>query len=131
MTYIRTRFGQMRYAHGWNFNVDKDFSFQGGLLGRLDRLIQERKTEMAQLGIPYGDGTNRSIIRNVRTVGQLDWSVFNKDDPVQHQQKVIGLFGSSLGMRGSSEHTNFERRHIERGVFSAPHPVTGEEYWGI
>ena len=55
-------------------------------------------------------------MENVSNINQLDWSVFDERDPIQHAQKVMGYFGTNFGFRGGEEHVKLERKHIERGV---------------
>ena len=62
---------------------------------------------------------------------RLDISVFNEDNPTEHQMKLLYGCGIMYGLRGSNEHTELEVRNIIRGVFTEEHPCTGMEYYGI
>lgn len=128
MTYLRTFFGHMRDTHDWRFNLDSDFNFEGGLRPCLDILITKRRKEV---GAAFGTGANQAKMKDVASINDLDWSVFDENDPKQHCQKVMVYFGGYLGFRGSGEHVKLERHHIERGTFEVGHPWAGDEYWAI
>ena len=63
--------------------------------------------------------------------GGIDLSMFNEDDPREHQMKLLFGCGIMFGFRGSDEHTNLEVRNITRGDFASGHPYAGYEYYGI
>ena len=90
MCMVCTLLWHMKDTHDWRFSLDKDFNFEGGLTPCLNKLIWDRKKE-----VRHDDrlGANRSIMQNVTSVNQLDWSVFDESDPIQHAQKVMGYFG--------------------------------------
>ena len=64
-------------------------------------------------------------------VSGLKWDVFDKNDPVQHQMKVMGQFGSYFGFRGNGEHTQLRVENIEKGVFPDGHHWERKEFFGI
>jgi len=63
--------------------------------------------------------------------GLIDISVFDENDPSQHQMKLLYGCGCKFGLRGNEEHTLLEVRNITRGHFSTQHPWAGSEYYGL
>ena len=59
-------------------------------------------------------------------------SVFNENDLIQFQEKLLVGFGSLFGFRGSSKHVNLTLSMIGNGNFTNDHPLfPGMEWWGI
>jgi len=61
----------------------------------------------------------------------IDISVFDENDPSQHQMKLLYGCGCSFGLRGNEEHTLLEVRNITHGLFGSKHPWAGSEYYGL
>ena len=91
MTYLRTFFGQMKDIHDWRYCIDSNFNFRGGLIPALNDIFNQRRKK---LGTIYGTAQNVTVLKTVNTTAELDLSVFNKNDPLQHMQKVMVGFGS-------------------------------------
>ena len=120
-----------------------DFNFDGGVTAFLKTLYSSRLTEfgrvrnihtfifqklyisnlkystnliLQQAGYGKRDSTKR-IREEDRSL--LDISVFDENDPRQHQMKMLFGMGLVFGLQGSSEHTNLEVRNITHGDFPA------------
>ena len=128
MFYLRTLMGHMKDTYGWEFNLDRDFNFQGGLTPVLNAIFSENR---ARLGTRYGSQSRVAVLKGVSTSKDLDMSVFDESDPIQHIEKMITGFGKDFGFRGSKEHVNLKKNDLERGAFEPGHPYAGEEYWGL
>ena len=128
MNYLRTIIGYLRDSHDWRFKLEKDFNFDGGLKPALDELFEKRRLEV---GGGFGAGSNRSILEGVESVADLDLSVFDENDPVQHTQKVLVIMGSYFGLRGNKEHADMRYFNIEKAPFPANHPWAGQDFYAI
>ena len=59
-------------------------------------------------------------------------SVFDENDLIQFQEKLLVGFGSLFRFCGSSEHVNLTINMIGNGYFTNDHPLfPGMEWWGI
>lgn len=62
---------------------------------------------------------------------KIDISIFDENDPQEHQMKILYGCGINFGLRGNDEHTSLEVRHIVHGYFDLSHPCAGYEYYGL
>ena len=58
-------------------------------------------------------------------------SMFNEDDPREHQMKILFGCGAKFGFRGYKEHVFLELRHVRKGEFEEDHPMEGITYYGF
>ena len=151
---LRSFFGVVKKRFNWEM-TQNDFNFDGGVTAFLKTLYSSRLTEfgrvrnihtfifqklyisnlkystnliLQQAGYGKRDSTKR-IRQEDRSL--LDISVFDENDPRQHQMKMLFGMGLVFGLRGSSEHTNLEIRNITHGEFPEGHPYVGYKYYGI
>ena len=75
-------------------------------------------------------GNNRKDTTGVDDVKQLDLSVFDESDIHQHQLKLLVVNGAMFGLRGLSEHTFLEVKHIDHGTIEPGHEFAGFKYYG-
>ena len=68
----------------------------GGLKGRLNQLIGERKAECKRLGIRYGKGPMRSVLTCATSAHNLNLDVFDENDPMEIIIKVMVILASTL-----------------------------------
>ena len=127
MCYCRTLFAHMGDTQDWNYKLEKDFNFTGGLTAGLNTMFQNRKKAC---GNSYG-APKEAIISGTNSTKQIDWAVFDESDPVQHMQKVMVGFGAGFGFRGSDEHVTLSKNQIEKGTFEPGHPWAGEDYYAV
>ena len=128
MNYLRTLLGHMKSTYDWRYEMEKSFNFPGGLKGMLVHMFHHRRIVA---GESYGTDQNRAVMAGVSTVKDLDLSIFNLDDIVEHQKCLMVVWGAFGGFRGNKEHTYLERHHIISGVFPSNHPRSGQSFWTI
>lgn len=65
-------------------------------------------------------------------MGKIDISVFDESCLHQFQEKMLIIFSTCIGFRGSKEHTYFKRCQVGSGFFPSNHPIyPGYEWWGL
>jgi hypothetical protein len=65
-------------------------------------------------------------------MGKIDISLFDESCLHQFQEKMLIIFSTCLGFRGSREHTYFKRCQVGSGFFPSNHPTyPGYEWWGL
>ena len=128
MTYLRTLLGLIKSTYDWRHEMEKYFNFPGGLKGMLVHIFHHCRIVA---GASYGSDQNRAVMEGVSTVKDLDLSIFNLDDIVEHQKCLMVVWGAFGGFRGNKEHTYLERHHIISGVFPSNHPRSGQSFWTI
>ena len=60
-----------------------------------------------------------------------DFSCFDKDDPMQHMEKVMIGNGIHAGLRGVSEHCTLQCSMIVSGVYEKGHEFKGMRWAGL
>ena len=78
----------------------------------------------------YGRNDPNQKVEELET-NKINLSIFDKNDPWQHQMKIAFGCGCKFGFRGNDEHTNLQVCNIDCGTFEANHPFAGYEYFGI
>ena len=99
-----------------------DFSFRGGLVPCINQLFQLNHEVH---GSSYGTAPNRQIIQTANSVTDVDFSVFNKDDPADLQMLVLVYHGTHFGFRGGEEHSKHMVDYLKEGVFEVGHELAG------
>ena len=65
-------------------------------------------------------------------MGKIDISLFDESCLHQFQEKMLIIFSTCVGFRGSKEHTYFKRSQVGSGFFPSNHPTyPGYEWWGL
>ena len=65
-------------------------------------------------------------------MGKIDISLFDESCLHQFQEKMLIIFSTCIGFRGSKEHTYFKRSQVGSGFFPSNHPTyPGYEWWGL
>ena len=130
---IRTLLGYMEKEFGWCYSIAADFNGPGELQAVINNLFEERKEESIQNPEmnPYGTGMNKQVVSNVTSVADLDWTVFDENDPTQFQMKIMSIFGALFGLRGRKEHAQLTLNNLTYGEFEAGHAFEGFKYYGI
>ena len=128
MNYVRTLLGHMKTMYDWNFSMDKDFNFPGGLKGKINELFEYQRK---QAGVKFGTEQRVSKFNGVSSVKDLDFTKFNCDNLVEHQQALLAVFGAFAGLRGSEEHAYLMLSYLDREVFPVGHPRAGTEFYTL
>ena len=127
MCLVRTFFGHMKETYDWNYNVQNDFNFQGGMVPALNDLFARRRKIH---GPEYGTEKKETVLKDAKTVADCDLTVFDLDDPKDHTRATMTSFGLYLAYRGIKDHTYMERGNIERGTYTSG-PFQGKDYWEV
>ena len=83
---LRTLKSELSEKHDWQFSLDRDFKFRGGLWGAMKKLFEERGREY---GNEYGTGSKKKILDEQDEQKIMDLSVFDENDLEQHQIKLM------------------------------------------
>ena len=79
----------------------------------------------------YGEKNKACQVQD-EDVPKFKMSVFDENDPVQMQEKLLVSFGLCAGFRGNKEHAYLKVHDVVNGFFPSDHPTFPDlEWWGL
>eukprot|EP00956_Cyclotella_meneghiniana_P037833 scaffold145304_cov62-Cyclotella_meneghiniana.AAC.2 len=122
MTALKTLFSVLKDNFDWQYVLEQDFQFAGGLSPCIEKLFAMNHSMYGSL---YGTMPNRQIIHSVSSSKDVDLTVFNTNDALQLMMAVLVIHGIFFGFRGYEEHAKHMRDQLKEGVFEKNHDLEG------